>query len=152
MVRILERLSAEEFEFAYAYPVVGRDHSAATCAVPRPGPWFPIRYLGYTRPVRWQRMQTPVNLIRAVFDAVGILRKWRPDLVLAVGCASAVPLFAVARLSGIPTVFVESLTRTQDLSTTGKIIHHLGIASRMFVQWPALQAKYPGAVYAGAVV
>jgi UDP-N-acetylglucosamine:LPS N-acetylglucosamine transferase len=151
-MRILTQLSPTEFEFAYAYPVVGNDHSARTLETICDGPWFPIRYLAYTKKTRWHYARCAINFSLAFVDAVRILRKWRPRIILAVGCASAVPLFAVARVLGIRTVFIESLTRTQELSTTGKLIHRLRLASRLFVQWPQLLSKYPGTEFEGAVV
>lgn len=151
-MRILERLSPDEFEFAYAYPIVGRDHSMATVETVHPGPRFPIHYLAYTKRQRWQAVRCCVGLLRGFADAWRIVRTWRPTTILALACASAVPLFVVGRLFGAKTVFVETLTRTRSLSVTGRIVHRLGLADEFFVQWPRLTTAFPGTRYAGAVI
>lgn len=66
------------------------------------------------------------------------------DLVLVVGTPHAVPMLLAARILGRPTVFVESITRVDQLSLTGRLVRRLRLASRLLVQWPALQAQERG--------
>ena len=59
-------------------------------------------------------------------------------------------LVLVGRLLGIPTVFVETFTRIDRPSLTGRIMYRL--AHRFLYQWPGLARYFPRAVYGGRVV
>jgi len=71
-----------------------------------------------------------------------IIRAERIDLVVAVGCSHAVPMLLAGRLSGRRTIYLESITRADRLSNTGRIVYHLRLATRFLVQWPNLQKRY----------
>lgn len=90
------------------------------------------------------------NLLRNMLLAVRVLRARRPDAILSTGAAIAVPLFLVGRLLGIRLVYVESVTRTESLSLSGRLVYRL--ANRIFVQWPQLAKRLPRAEYAGGVM
>jgi beta-1,4-N-acetylglucosaminyltransferase len=62
------------------------------------------------------------------------LRRERPDVILSTGAALAFPFFLVGKLLGVRLVYVESLTRTDRLSLTGRLVYPL--ADAFFVQWP----------------
>ena len=74
---------------------------------------------------------------------LGILLNRRVDAVLSVGCSHAIPMLLAGRLTGRRNIFVETITRTDRLSTTGKIVYYLRLSDRFFVQWPDLQIRYP---------
>lgn len=63
-----------------------------------------------------------------------VVRSERPDAILSTGAALALPFFLVGKLLGARTIYVESLTRTEDLSLTGRLVYPL--ADAFFVQWP----------------
>jgi hypothetical protein len=52
-----------------------------------------------------------------------------------------------ARLFGVRVIFVETGARVTKLSQTGKVMRFL--ADDFFVQWESLNARVPGARYAG---
>lgn len=85
-------------------------------------------------------------------DAWRIVRTADPDVVVGVGSSSAVPLLLCGRLLRRKTVFIESVTRFDHLSTTGRLILWLHLADRFYVQWPQLQRLVPKANYAGTVL
>ena len=89
------------------------------------------------------------NLARNFALAWRILGKRRPDLVLTTGAGVAVPFLWVAWLRRIPTVYVESITRLNELSLAGRLVRPF--ASRMLVQWPELAARCPGVEYHGRI-
>ena len=149
--RVLALLSPARFEFVYAYAHHSGDHSAATLALPHPGPMVPLHYLGYTRPRRFDRLRHAYRTLLALGESRRIIRQYRPQAVLAIGCASAVPLFTAARLQGISCVFIESITRSRELSLTGRIVYWLRLA-KVFVQWPRLARRRSRCAYAGAVL
>lgn len=78
------------------------------------------------------------------------LRRERPDAILSTGAGLAVPFFIVGKLLRIQTVYVESVTRTENISLSGRLVYPM--ADRFFVQWPEAAAGLKRAEYAGAVL
>jgi UDP-N-acetylglucosamine:LPS N-acetylglucosamine transferase len=78
-----------------------------------------------------------------------LLGRTRPDLILTTGAAVAVPFAWVARARRIKVVYVESMARAETPSLSCRLI--APVATRLYVQWPELQAKLPKARYAGTV-
>ncbi len=102
--------------------------------------------------VYWIERQDARDLRMAVinfFKALLILRRSRPDLLISTGAALAVPFVLASKLLGIKTVFVESISRSSDLSLTGKLVNYL--ADEFYVQWPECTKLYPKAQYKGVV-
>jgi hypothetical protein len=88
------------------------------------------------------------NLIRNLGLAWRTIRRQRPDVILSTGAALAVPFFVVGRLFGVRLVYVESLTRVNELALSGRLVYPL--TNTFFVQWP--MAKPPRrAIYAGSI-
>ena len=94
-----------------------------------------------TRPSRLQSARAFAQTFRRTLQ---VLRAERIGLVAVVGCSHAVPMLLAARLLRVRSVFIESITRFDRLSNTGRLVLRLGLASRCVVQWPALQAANPG--------
>jgi beta-1,4-N-acetylglucosaminyltransferase len=90
------------------------------------------------------------ELFRNAMLAWRLIRDRRPRVVLTTGAALAVPFAWIGRLSGARVVHVESLTRIERLSLSGRLI--APAAHRVYVQWPELRANVRGAVYAGSVI
>jgi beta-1,4-N-acetylglucosaminyltransferase len=77
------------------------------------------------------------------------IRKQDPDVILSTGAALAVPFFLLGKLLGRRLVYVESLTRVEGLSLSGRLVYPL--ADAFFVQWP--QAAHRGRLrYEGSVI
>ncbi len=75
-----------------------------------------------------------LNLLRNLRLAWTVLRSERPDAVLSTGAGLAVPFLILARLLGSHTVYVESLTRTESLSLSGRMVYPF--VAEFFIQWP----------------
>src|SRR5690349_3849616 len=90
------------------------------------------------------------NLLRNLWLAHKLLRKHKPDMILTTGSGVAAPFIWLARLHGIPSVFVESITRITEISLTGRISKPF--ATKLLVQWPELLTKYRGTEYHGRIV
>lgn len=90
------------------------------------------------------------NLLRNLWLAHRLLRRHRPDMILTTGSGVAAPFIWLARLYGIPSVFVESITRITEISLTARISKPF--ATKLLVQWPDLVRKYPGVEYHGRIV
>lgn len=90
------------------------------------------------------------NLLRNIVLAQKLLRKNRPDLILTTGSGVAAPFLWLAKPLGIPTIFVESITRITEISLTANMVRPF--VSKMLVQWPELVEKYPGVEHHGRIV
>ena len=74
------------------------------------------------------------NMLRNLWLAVGVVGRHRPDVVLSTGGGVTFPVFLVGKLMGARLIYVESLTRVDGPSLTGKLVYPL--VDRFFVQWP----------------
>ena len=90
------------------------------------------------------------NLAKNVVLAQKILRAERPDLIVTTGSGVAAPFLWTAKLMGIPTIFIESITRITELSLTTRMIYPF--ADRLLVQWEELEALYEKAEFHGRIV
>jgi UDP-N-acetylglucosamine:LPS N-acetylglucosamine transferase len=85
------------------------------------------------------------NLLRNLRLAIRVLRRERPAAILTTGAGVAVPFAWVGRLLRVPTVYVESVTRIEGLSLSGRMI--APVAARMYAQWPELAASSPERIH-----
>lgn len=103
--------------------------------------------------VHWVTMQEArmlgrafINFIRAFF----ILSKSRPDLVISTGASLSVPFIVAAKILGIKTVYIESISRSEILSLSGQLVYNL--VDEFYVQWTDCVERYPKVQYQGIVV
>ena len=152
MCLMLQHFPPDTYRFAYVYGHCQGVHGAAGLSMPQPGPCYPIHYLGPTRKHPLRFIPNGVRLGLSFIEALRLVWRLRPDTILAVGTATAVPLFLAGRLFRARCVFVESLTRVEQLSVTGQILYHTRLADRLYVQWQRLQERFRRTAYAGAVL
>jgi hypothetical protein len=80
-----------------------------------------------------------LNFARNLVVAWREVRVRRPDTILSTGAALAVPFFVVGKLLRRRCVYVESLTRIDSVSLSGRLVYPL--ADAFFVQWPKAAAR-----------
>ena len=86
-----------------------------------------------------------------LWEAYVILRRERPTLILSTGAGPAVPFALVGRyLFGTRVVFVETITRIDKPSLTGRMMYPL--AHDFFYQWPSLARYFPKGVCVGPLL
>lgn len=85
-----------------------------------------------------------------LWEAWTILRRERPNVILSTGAGPAVPFALVGLLLRIPTIFIETITRVDAPSLTGRIMYHL--AARFIYQWPRLANWFPRGEFGGRIV
>jgi UDP-N-acetylglucosamine:LPS N-acetylglucosamine transferase len=90
------------------------------------------------------------RLIQNIRLAWRLLRRDRPGAILSTGAGLAVPFFAIGKLLRIRLVYVESVTRIETLSLSGRLVYLL--ADSFFVQWPQAAQRRRRARYAGSVL
>jgi Oligosaccharide biosynthesis protein Alg14 like len=91
-----------------------------------------------------------LNLLRNLVLAWRLLSGERPDVVLSTGAGTALPFFVVARLRGIPTVYLEVYDRIDTATLTGRLCRPF--TDRMLVQWDEQARLYRGAEVVGVVL
>lgn len=103
--------------------------------------------------VSWAHHPTTRNLPNAARNlalAWRLLRRERPDVVVSDGAGVAVPFFAVAKLLGLKTVYVEVYDRIDSRTLTGRLCYPL--ADLFCVQWEEQRGLYPRARLIGALL
>lgn len=101
-------------------------------------------YFGYGPAER-----SAVNLLRNLRLAWRLVRTLRPQLIVSTGAAMCVPFVWVGRALGVKVFYVESVTRIEGPSLTGRLV--APFAHRVYVQWPELQGRMRGSSYVGSV-
>jgi len=89
------------------------------------------------------------NFFRNLRLAWSMIRRTRPAVILTTGAGVAVPFAWVGRLTGAQVVYVESFTRIEGPSLSCRLI--APVADRLYVQWPDLAERLPGARHVGNV-
>ena len=74
----------------------------------------------------------------------------RPDVILSTGAAAGCMLCFLSKLRGARVIWMDSITNTEKLSLSGRMVRH--IADLFLVQWPQLAAKYKNVEYVGSVI
>lgn len=100
--------------------------------------------------MHWLPYQPPRDVIaflRNIPAIFKILLQERPDVVISTGASIAVGFAIAAKVLGMRYVFVESISRSRELSLSGKLVYPL--ADEFYVQWSSLSLKYPKAMFKG---
>lgn len=93
---------------------------------------------------------SPVRMFSSFFKFLKIFMKENPKVIISTGSEIAIPAFLLAKILGIKTIFIESVSRIRNLSGTGKFVYP--IADLFFVQWEQLAKQYKKARYAGGLI
>lgn len=89
------------------------------------------------------------NTVRNTLLAIRVLRKERPNLIVSSGAAVAVPFFAIGKLLGARTVYIEVFDRVDAPTLTGRLVRRM--TDLFIVQWPEMERVYPGSFCLGSV-
>jgi beta-1,4-N-acetylglucosaminyltransferase len=87
------------------------------------------------------------NLLRNTLQAVRVMYKERPDVVISSGAGVAIPYFYLAKLVGMRTIYIESFTRVKSASLTGRLVYP--VTDLFCIQWESLRKIYPRATVIG---
>ena len=83
------------------------------------------------------------NLVKNLFLAWKVISQEQPKLIVTTGAGESVPFVIIGKFFGSKIIFIESITRVEELSLSAKLV--LPLLNRLYVRWPQLQAKYPQA-------
>jgi UDP-N-acetylglucosamine:LPS N-acetylglucosamine transferase len=87
------------------------------------------------------------NLVRNAALAFRVLRSRKVDAVVTTGAGVALPFVALARLRGIPAVYIEVYDRIDTPTLTARLCRPF--LSAMLVQWEEQRRMYPKATVVG---
>jgi beta-1,4-N-acetylglucosaminyltransferase len=124
-------------------------------AAARGGGAFAVAAIPRSREVGQSFARSVPSSLRGAAAAARLVLAARPDLVLANGPGTALPVVAAAALARLVgaadarVAYVESAARAERLSLTGALVYRLRLADRFLVQWEALAARLPRARFAG---
>ena len=114
-----------------------------------------INQVSYIAPVTLRsrgRMGNILVVFIAFIDAFKSLCKYNPTVVICVGSSLAIPVFFVSKILIKKTIFIESITRVDCLSTTAEILLKLKICDRLYVQWVELEYLSKKILYKGGLL
>jgi len=88
--------------------------------------------------------------ILVLIKVISIIRKILPNAIISTGPAIVVPVAFIGKIFGVKIIFIETGSRVNTSSLTGKIMYKL--ADLFFIQWPNLKKRFPKAIYAGRLM
>lgn len=88
-----------------------------------------------------------VNLIKNTLQAINVLSRERPAIIISSGAGVAIPYAWIGYLMGAKFVFIEAFNRINSRSVTGRLVYP--VADLFCVQWEKMLALYPKAKYIG---
>jgi len=94
--------------------------------------------------------KNPVKLAKVFFRCMKIALRERPDVVISTGAASGALMSYLCKMLGAKIVWMDSITNTQRLSLSGRLVRP--IADLILTQWQDIAEKYPKVEYAGQVI
>lgn len=106
-----------------------------------PAAGFPIIGLpveGLRRKFGFRNVVVLYKLIISMFKAAGIIKTFRPDVVVGVGGYASGPLLRMAALKGIPTLIQE---QNSYAGVTNKLLAHK--AAKICVAYPGMERYFP---------
>lgn len=130
---IKEKLPEAELLF------VGAEGKLEMEKVPKAG--YPIEGLwisGFSRQLTWRNLLFPVKLLSSLWKAFGILRRFRPQVVVGVGGYASGPILEVAGRMGIPTLIQE---QNSYAGVTNRLLAKK--VRKICVAYPDMQRYFP---------
>lgn len=77
-----------------------------------------------------------------IFYATYVFIAVRPKAVFSTGGPIVLPFALLCKVLGVRFVYLDTLSRVQDLSNTGKLILKMGLYDEFLTQWEHLATKY----------
>lgn len=90
-----------------------------------------------------------VKLIVLFFQSLFIFIKEKPDIVISTGALSTIPLMFCAKICNKKIIFIESFSKINSPTITGKIIYKF--ADVFIIQWKEMKRYYPKSIYVGGI-
>lgn len=92
----------------------------------------------------------PWQALKTLFRCFKVVWRERPDVVLTTGSMPLALFCLVAKLFRARIIWIDSISQIDRISMSGRLVKPF--ADLFLVQWPELEQRYPGTVYAGELV
>lgn len=92
----------------------------------------------------------PWQAVKTLFRCCKVVWCERPDVVLTTGSMPLALFCLVAKLFGANIIWIDSISQIDRISMSGRLVRPF--ADLFLVQWPELEAIYPGVRYTGELV
>ncbi len=86
-----------------------------------------------------------VNLV----EAIRILRRERPQVIISAGPGCIVPFAIIGRVLGCKVIYIETASAVYQPTLTGRIMYYL--ADLFIYQWVYLRRFFPKGIYGGLI-
>lgn len=96
-----------------------------------------------------QILRDPTRFALNCYEALSILRKERPDVIITTGAGDVLPTCYLGKGLGSKIVFLETFARVREPSLVGRFLSPM--ADLVLVQWKQMLQHYKKAVYSGPV-
>lgn len=91
----------------------------------------------------------PFVFTALTFKSLLLFFKIKPQVIVSTGAGCAIPMFIIGRIFGKKLIFIETFSRTDSKTLTGKICYPL--SDIFIVQWEVLLDLYPKAKFFGPI-
>lgn len=92
----------------------------------------------------------PFRLVLLWGKLIGVIARFRPDLIVTTGAAPGLLALQIGKLAGARTIWIDSIANAEDLSLSGKLAAK--VADLWLTQWEHLVADRPGLRCLGRVL
>jgi beta-1,4-N-acetylglucosaminyltransferase len=157
MIEIVKGLDPERYSPRLYVVAEGDQNSVDRLLAIEKDSEYKIYTITRSRKVRQSYMSSIIPTLKSAIECLLLLLHSRPDLILANGPATCVPVCIVAFflkvffiMSSCKIVYVESFCRVKTLSLSGKIL--LYFTDMFVVQWPDLKKKSRKIKYFGRLM
>lgn len=103
----------------------------------------------YLEPINRSEWAFILKFLHLIWQSDRLIRKERPDVVIATGALLCVPTCVWAHLFGKKVVFIESFARITSPTLSGRLVYPF--ADLFIIQWESLSRYFPNAVYGGCI-
>lgn len=96
---------------------------------------------------RWQHVK---YYLKSFVESYGIIKKYKPAVIVSTGSNIAVALFWFGKLYGAKNIFIETRAKVYARSLTGVLVRR--VSDKIYVQWAEMMKLYPEATFCGTLV
>ena len=97
--------------------------------------------------IKERHFDQPFAAMLGFFEALKVLRRVRPDVIVSAGSGVAIGFFSAAKILRIPSFWLETFNFIDTPAITGRICSRL--ACQVLVQRPSMLKAHPRAVVLG---
>jgi beta-1,4-N-acetylglucosaminyltransferase len=141
ILRMVDQLG-NSFEYEY---IIGNDDQTSEKKIKFPGK---VHIMKNPRLMKDKSLITVFfKMFPATIDIIKILIKTKPNAIISAGPSMAIPMFWIAKIFRIKTIFIESWVRVHHKSHTGKLVYP--VTDFFIVQWESMKKVYKKAIFTG---